>query len=147
MIHLDFNIYPEDVLISLYNACDCFVLPSRGEGWSLPMCEAMSMGMPTIGTRWSGNLEFMNDDNSYLINIENHAIEPRCNWITNQYVGRKFAVPNMTHLKQLMRYVYDHKEEAVQKGEKARMHIVKNFDWSVSCKRMKDRLTEITNRK
>jgi glycosyltransferase involved in cell wall biosynthesis len=146
LIHLDFNIYPDDVLISLYNACDCFVLPSRGEGWSLPMCEAMSMSLPTIGTRWSGNLEFMNDDNSYLINIEGHATEPRCNWITGQYIGRKFAVPNKTHLRQLMRHVYEHQEEALQKGKRAREHIAKNFDWSVSCNRMKDRLNYILTR-
>lgn len=143
LIYLDFNIYPDEVLASIYKACDCFVLPSRGEGWSLPCCEAMSMGLPTIGTRWSGNLEFMNDDNSYLINIDGHAIEPRCNWISGQYIGRKFAVPSKTHLRQLMRYVYEHKEEASQKGKKAREHIVKNFDWSISCNRMKDRLEQI----
>ncbi len=143
LIHIDFNIYPDEVLVSLYKACDCFVLPSRGEGWSLPCCEAMSMGLPTIGTRWSGNLEFMNDDNSYLINIDEHTIEPRCNWITGQYIGRKFATPNKTHLRQLMRYIYEHKEEALQKGKIAREHIIKNFDWSISCKRMKDRLDQL----
>ncbi|KAL0044641.1 hypothetical protein WJX82_003821 [Trebouxia sp. C0006] len=29
---------------------DCFVLPSRGEGWERPHVEAMSMGLPVIAT-------------------------------------------------------------------------------------------------
>lgn len=143
LISFDFNIYPDDVLASLYKACDCFVLPSRGEGWSLPMCEAMSMGLPTIGTRWSGNLEFMTDENSYLLNIDGFAEEPRCNWITHYYIGQKFAVPSVTHLRKLLRHVYEHREEAIGKGRIARECMVKNFDWSVSCARARDRLIEI----
>jgi len=46
--------------------CQCV----EGEGWGRPMMEAMACRLPTIGTRWSGNLEFMNDDNSLLIDIE-----------------------------------------------------------------------------
>jgi glycosyltransferase involved in cell wall biosynthesis len=143
LIHIDFNIYPDDILASLYKACNVFVLPSRGEGWSLPCCEAMSMGLPTISTRWSGNLDFMDDNNSYLINIDGHAVEPRCNWITSHYINQKFAIPSKDHLKQLMRYVYEHKQEASQKGEKARKFMVENYDWKVSCQRMESRIEEI----
>ena len=35
---------------SLYKSADCFVLPSRGEGWGRPQVEAMAMGLPLIGT-------------------------------------------------------------------------------------------------
>ena len=34
---------------SLYKSVDCFVLPSRGEGWGRPQTEAMAMGLPVIG--------------------------------------------------------------------------------------------------
>lgn len=57
-------------MVALYNSCDAFVLPSRGEGWGRPYMEAMACGLPTIGTRWSGQLEFMHDENSYLIDID-----------------------------------------------------------------------------
>jgi glycosyltransferase involved in cell wall biosynthesis len=143
MIHLDFNIYPDDVLASLYKACDCFVLPSKGEGWNLPVCEAMSMEMPTISTRWSAMIDFMNDENSYLINIDGFATDPTCNWITTHYVNRKFAVPSKEHLKQLLRYVYEHREESKAKGKIARTNMVNNYNWQTSCNRMKDRLQTI----
>ena len=52
---------------SLYAAADAYVMASRGEGWGRPYMEAMAMGLPTIGSRWSGNLMFMHDANSWLV--------------------------------------------------------------------------------
>ncbi|HVW90896.1 MAG TPA: glycosyltransferase family 4 protein, partial [Gaiellaceae bacterium] len=59
----------------LYAACDAYVMPSRGEGWGRPYMEAMAMGLPTIGSRWSGNLAFMHDGNSFLLDGEVRPIE------------------------------------------------------------------------
>jgi glycosyltransferase involved in cell wall biosynthesis len=52
---------------SLYAAADAYVMASRGEGWGRPYMEAMAMGLPTIGSRWSGNLMFMHDANAWLV--------------------------------------------------------------------------------
>lgn len=38
----------------LLAAADAFVLPTRGEGWGLPVAEAMAMALPTIVTNHSG---------------------------------------------------------------------------------------------
>ena len=65
---------PAHEMPGLYKAMDCFVLPTRGEGWGLPLQEAMAMGLPTIGTKWGGNLEFMNATNSLLLDID--GLEP-----------------------------------------------------------------------
>ena len=54
----------------LYAAADAYVMPSRGEGWGRPYMEAMAMGLPTIGSRWSGNLAFMHDGNAFLVDGE-----------------------------------------------------------------------------
>ncbi|NTW38230.1 MAG: glycosyltransferase, partial [Syntrophobacteraceae bacterium] len=58
---------PQVVMPGLYSAADAFVLPSRGEGWGRPYMEAMACGLPVLGTRWGGNLAFMNDNNSFMI--------------------------------------------------------------------------------
>lgn len=142
-IHLDFNIYSDDILATLYRACDCFILPTRGEGWGLPLIEAMSMEMPVIATRWSGHLDFMNDDNSYLIDIEGLGPEPRCNWITPEYSGRNFAIPSKDHLRKLMRHVYEYREAAKYKGKLARTYILENFTWEKCCKKIVERLNNI----
>jgi len=36
-------------LVLLFQQSDCFVLPTHGEGWGLPIVEAMSMQLPVIG--------------------------------------------------------------------------------------------------
>ncbi len=144
LIHIDFNIYPDDILARLYKMAECFVLPTRGEGFGLPLAEAMSMEMPTISTRWGGQLEFMNDDNSYLIDIDGIYTEPRCNWICKEYVGGKFAQPNKDHLKRLMRYIFENREDAKLKGKIAREYITKNYSWERSCNRMYERLKNVS---
>jgi len=41
---------PDDDLVSLYNLTDLFVFPSLQEGFGLPVLEAMSCGVPVIGS-------------------------------------------------------------------------------------------------
>lgn len=54
------------------------------EGWGLPYMEAMSMGLPAIGTNWGGNLEFMNSNNSYLVNVKRFEESDRYDdWMRN----------------------------------------------------------------
>lgn len=43
----------------LYRSCDAFVLPSKAEGWGLPLIEAAASGLPVISTMYSGHTEFL----------------------------------------------------------------------------------------
>jgi glycosyltransferase involved in cell wall biosynthesis/SAM-dependent methyltransferase len=47
--------------------CDCYVSLHRSEGLGLTMAEAMYFGKPVIATAYSGNLDFMTSENSYLV--------------------------------------------------------------------------------
>lgn len=53
-----------NTLNNLINACDCYVSLHRAEGFGLPIAEAMYLGKPVIATYWSGNVDFMNQENS-----------------------------------------------------------------------------------
>ena len=44
-------------LRALYAAVDCFALPTRGEGWGLPVHEALAMALPTVVTGVAGPLD------------------------------------------------------------------------------------------
>lgn len=50
----------------LMQACDCYISLHRSEGLGLTMAEAMLMGKPVIATGYSGNLDFMTQENSFL---------------------------------------------------------------------------------
>ncbi|KAJ9471296.1 glycosyl transferase [Diplonema papillatum] len=119
-VHVIAEEVPERDMPRVYKAADCFVLPTRGEGWGLGMHQAMSMGLPTIATNWSGNVDFMTEDTSLLIKvakIEQSKDNSAGNW----------AVPDVRDLVEKMQWVVAHRAEAAQLGEAARKHIVKNF--------------------
>ncbi|MEF3307190.1 glycosyltransferase [Paenibacillus sp. GYB003] len=119
-------------LLGLYRACDAFVLPSRGEGWGRPFFEAMLMELPTIGTNWSGQTEFMNEDNSYLVEVE-RLIRIENNEVP-MFNGHYWAEPSLGDLQKKMRYVAEHRTEAKATGRKARALLLEQYGL--------DRLTE-----
>ena len=50
--------------------CDCFVSLHRSEGFGLGLAESMYLGRPVIGTYWSGNVDFMDHQNSCPVDYE-----------------------------------------------------------------------------
>jgi glycosyltransferase involved in cell wall biosynthesis len=54
----------------LISSVDAYVSLHRSEGLGLNMAEAMMLGVPVIATGYSGNLNFMNVKNSYLVDFD-----------------------------------------------------------------------------
>lgn len=52
---------------ALQRCCDAYVSLHRAEGFGLGLAECMEMGKPVIATRWSGNLEFMDETSACLV--------------------------------------------------------------------------------
>ena len=127
-------------LLSLYKACDAFVLPTHGEGWGRPFFEAMLLEMPVIGTNWSGHTEFMNERNSFLIQVE------RFTHIQNSdfplFNGHYWAQPSVADLQRKMRYVYSHPEAAKEIGQKARSDLLKNYNLGEIAERVKKEINK-----
>jgi glycosyltransferase involved in cell wall biosynthesis len=65
---------------------DCLVSLHRSEGLGLHLMEAMWLGTPVIATRYSGNLEFMHDHNSVLIDADLIAVTDRQGYYPNEAV-------------------------------------------------------------
>lgn len=55
---------------SLINCCDAYISLHRSEGLGYGMAEAMYLGKPVIATNYSGNLEFMNQENAALVDFK-----------------------------------------------------------------------------
>lgn len=122
-------------MAKLYREADCFVLPSCAEGWGLPYSEAMSSQLPTIGTRHSGQLYFMNNRNSFLINIK--GLERVHDYSYQWYHhNMQWAIPDVNHLKKLMRYVYEHPKEARKRALQARKDMIDNWTWKHAAKKI-----------
>ncbi len=99
-------------------ACDCYVSLHRSEGFGLTMAEAMAYGKPVIATAYSGNLEFMDEANSFLVPFRLTTIPRRRGPYS---AGEQWADPDVDAAAKLMRYVYDHPDEARTVGQTARV--------------------------
>ena len=93
-IVLDTRFLPAADMPRLYAGADAFVLASRGEGWGRPWMEAMAMGLPTIGSRWSGTTMFMDDANSWLVAGEVVDVAESAQSHTPFYRGHRWFHPD-----------------------------------------------------
>jgi len=62
---------PSEAVFSILKLCDVFCLPSRSEGFSNALIEAMACGLPSVATRVGGNAEALEDGRSgFLVDSE-----------------------------------------------------------------------------
>ncbi len=135
IVFQDTNI-PDARMPSLYRGANCYVMPTRGEGWGRPFMEAMAMGLPTIGTNWSGQTEFMNAENSLLLDSTLVDVPERGWREIPTYQGHKWAEPSEAHLRQLMRQAFEDREAGRLLGERARHDITQNYNYAVVSARI-----------
>ncbi len=63
--------------MALVAASDALVSLHRSEGLGLHLMEAMWLGVPVIATRYSGNLQYMSDENAALVDARLVPVEDR----------------------------------------------------------------------
>lgn len=124
----------------LYRSADCFVLSTRGEGWGLPILEAMACGLPVIATNWSAQTEFLHSGVGYPVNVrELIPAEAKCPY----YEGWRWADPDIEHLAHLMRHVYEHQDEARAVGTRAAAEVAAKWTWRHAAERVLARLNTL----
>ena len=125
---------------ALMHACDCYVSLHRSEGFGLTMAEAMLMGKPVIATGYSGNLDFMDERNSLLVDCKVVALERD---VPPYKRGFRWGEPSAEHAARHLRWVYEHPEAARALGARARQDVAERLSLEAAGRRMARRLEEI----
>lgn len=122
----------EEHLSKLYNDCDCFVAPTRGEGFGLTILDSLASGLPVIVTDDlnSGHMDFCKGrEGVLLVGVkERKQGDPR--FYTN---GCLLAEPDFEELKKQMRYAYEHKKEIKEKALRDSEFIRENYTWDLTA--------------
>lgn len=138
------DVLSDAMMPRLYAAADCYVSPTRGEGFCLPACEAGACNLPVIFTRYSGQTDFLDDDNAYLIDVDGfECAEKSLAWISYFYEDAEFPIlgrPAVEQTRAHMRRVFENRDEAAAKAQRLHEKIKKEYDWSVCVDSMYEKL-------
>lgn len=116
---MDCNLTREDKH-ELMRAADCYVSLHRSEGFGLTLAEAMTCGKPVIATGYSGNLDFMSDEDSFLVPYKLITIQHP----SGPYkAGFHWAEPDLEYAADVMRQIEKDRESALRIGLKARTKV------------------------
>lgn len=88
-------------LVSLFNAVDASVYPTRAEGFGLPIAESMLRGIPTIATAYGAHLDFFGEETGYLLDY--HMVPAHESQLVD--LGAAWAQPHAEHLAELLQQV------------------------------------------
>jgi glycosyltransferase involved in cell wall biosynthesis len=136
---IDRSLSPQE-LGSVMAACDCYVSLHRAEGFGLTMAEAMAIGKPVIATGYSGNVDFMNSENSYLIDYAMGRVGAECEIYPPE---GEWADPSVEHAAELMRRVRSDPEGARRRGARAAEDIAQKLSPHATGEAMRSRLEEL----
>jgi len=144
IIYIAKDLTKED-LISLYKSCNCYVHPYRGEGFGLPIVEAMASGLPVIVTNSGSALDFCKEDFAYLLDFKIKTLDEKSIYTIETVRYPSFPEAIIESLRYYLRYAYTNKEESKMKGIKAKEFILNNFTWKDSAEKIYKLLSETKN--
>ncbi len=99
--------YSEKQMAGLYRSADCFVLPSRAEGFGMIYMEALACGLPVIAAGWGGHMSFLNEKNAMFVDCK---LMPAGNMqYDNPGGGGLWAEPDLGSLIEKLKEAYEGK--------------------------------------
>ena len=128
-------------LYSLISLCDVYVSLHRSEGFGLVMAEAMSLGTVCIATNYSGNLEFMNKENSILVDYKMIPTKLKNDYLYSY--DDLWADADVNQASEYMKMIYKDKELYNKLRENALSTIKEKFSIESLTKKVENRIEKI----
>ncbi|MEO8459458.1 MAG: glycosyltransferase [Dokdonella sp.] len=129
-----------DRMWALQACCDCYISLHRSEGLGLALAECMLLGKPVVATAYSGNLAFMDADNSCLVE---YSLIPVNEGEYPAWQGQHWAEPDVQQAAAYLRRLADEPEYARQIGENAKATVSERLSATASLAAVTSRLAEI----
>ena len=112
-IQFDGRHLSREALMRLIANSDCYVSLHRAEGFGYTMAEAMFYGVPVIASGYSGNLEYMDSPDSFLVPCKETFVKSSDGPFQR---GSIWGEPDLTAAADLMRFVVTNAAKASEVG-------------------------------
>lgn len=134
------NYVPADTRDAMIAECDCYVSLHASEGFGLTMAEAMAQARPVIATAYSGNLSFMDAENSFLVDYRLTTVPEQ----TGPYpAGVEWALPDTSEAARTMRAVVADPTVARRRAERGRADVLDRLSVDALARFLTTRFAEI----
>jgi GT2 family glycosyltransferase/glycosyltransferase involved in cell wall biosynthesis len=134
------GVLSDEETASLHKLADALVSPHRAEGFGLNIAEAMYFGKAAVATNYSGNVDFMSEQNSYPVDYDLVAIDQD----TGPYLrGYLWANPRFDDLCDKMKLAFEDESGRKARGELARQTIRRTLSAQAVGKIIRNRLDEL----
>ena len=124
-------------MAALYRSARCLVHPYRGEGFSLPVLEAMACGRPAIVSRGGATDDFVRFEHAYPVSTKR---VPANAGETEMAAEPWLLEPDPYDLQAAMRSVYDNPADASRKGIDAAAYVRAGWTWDHTARKVVQRL-------
>lgn len=126
-----------DKVADLYQSCDVFVFPTKGEGWGFPLIEAAASGMPIITVPYSGHTEFLNAISDSVIAVDYVLAPITCPEYQSYYPDPEnnfglWARPDVYSIATAMRQSRDNYQVLDERALKNSAVIRNQYSWTQS---------------
>jgi len=116
--------FSDKEMAAIFNAMDCYLGPSYGEGFQVPLIEAQACGIPGIASRFTAPKDLVSED---WIQVEGQLF-----WDEAQ--GSYWQIPSVGQIMNAMDQMVERKTDAEIKSQKS-LDFSKQFDVEVVWKK------------
>jgi glycosyltransferase involved in cell wall biosynthesis len=127
----------------LLSVVDSYISLHRAEGLGLLMAESMYLGKPVIATGYSGNMVFMNTQNSCLVSYELIPVA-KGGYIESE--GQYWAEPNIEEAASYMMKIFSDESFRSSLKKSAALYIRENHSFRKMGEAIQNRLQELEDK-
>lgn len=129
-------------LASLYRSCNCLVHPYRGEGFGLPILEAMACGLAPVIPNIGPAVEFTTPEVSYRVSAVTHQ---HADSVLNTVTAPEMISVDASNLAKTLRTIFLNPDEASERGLAASRHASENYTWDKVSENVLQRIVELSS--